>query len=219
MRRFENLSIYDAVEYLKEIKELIDISKWIMPLKQVNLAYGGENIDENYQIFTPEFIVKDMVKAIGEDVVADNTKNVFEPTSGDGAFTTYILKLRLEKALLNKETFVANMLRSISTIYSVEMDNSLMSKQRCNIYTLIKIFLADNEIEIDSKLDELIKLMISTNFIWGMTNIENEVFSLFASEVVYAMPVKNKCNEAIQFPVWKITDDLNISLHYEEVEQ
>ena len=72
---------------------------------------------------------------------------------------------------------------------------------------------------IKNKLDELIKLMISTNFIWGMTNIENEVFSLFSSEVVYQMPVNNKCYEAIQFPVWKITDDLKISLHYEEVEQ
>lgn len=219
MRDFKNLNVEEAVEYLKNIKELKEISKWILPFQKVNLSYGGANIDENYQIFTPEFIVKDMVKAIGEDVIVDNTKNIFEPTSGDGAFTTYILKLRLEKALLSKETFIVNLLKSISTIYSVEMDNTLMSKQRCNIYTLIKIFLADNKIEIDNKLDELIKLMISTNFIWGMTNIENEVFSLFSSEVVYQMPVNNKCYEAIQFPVWEITDDLKISLHYEEVEQ
>lgn len=219
MRRFENISINDAVEYLRNINELKEISKWIMPLEKVYLAYGGANIDENYQIFTPEFIVKDMVSAIGNEIVADNTKNVFEPTSGDGAFTTYILKLRLEEALKDRDTFLANMLRSLSTIYSVEMDNTLMTKQRCNIYTLIINFLKENNIEIDLKMDELIKYMISANFIWGMTNIENEVFSIFSSEVVYKMPVKKGYYEAIEFPVWKITDDLNISLHYEEVEQ
>ena len=133
MRRFENINVGDAVEYLRNIPELKEITKWILPLERVNLAYGGANIDENYQIFTPDFIVKDMVGAIGNDVVADNTKNVFEPTSGDGAFTTYILKLRLEEALKNRDTFIANMLRSLSTIYSVEMDNTLMTKQRCRL--------------------------------------------------------------------------------------
>lgn len=219
MRRFENFSINEAVDYLNNIVELKETAKWIMPLERVNLRYSGANIEENYQIFTPEFIVKDMVDTIGVDIITDNSKNVLEPTSGDGAFTTYILKLRLEKVLVNKEDFIVNMLRALGTIYSVEMDNTLISKQRCNIYTLIRNITQNNNIEIDYKIDELIKLMISTNFIWGMTNIENETFSLFSSEVVYKMPVKKGYYEAIEFPVWTITDDLKISLRYEEVEQ
>ena len=61
--------------------------------------------------------------------------------------------------------------------------------------------------------------MIATNFIWGMTNIENPVnCGFFDTEVVYEMPVKKGYYEAIKFPVWEISDDLVISLHYEEAE-
>ncbi len=218
MMKFEKLSIMDANTFLYNRKDIREESKIIYATVKVNLAYGGANIDENYQIFTPEFIVRDMVNAIGVDEVSNVERTILEPTSGDGAFTTYILKLRMEKALENKDTFIANLLRAISTIYSVEMDQQLILKQRCNIYTLIYLFCKEHSVEIPSGIDTLIKYMICTNFIWGMTNIENPIYNIFSTEVVYKMPVNNKNYEAIKFPVWDITDDLKISLHYEEAE-
>ena len=219
MLKFENLNVTDAIMFLYKNKELNELHKFVLPFNKLKLLEGGENLEENYQIFTPEFIVRDMVHAIGEDEVSNAERTIFEPASGDGAFTTYILKLRLEKALENKETFIANMFRSISTIYSVEMDKELIARQRCNIYTLLSEFLQTHQIELSAVEDELVKYMIVTNFIWGMTNIEYPISaSLFGGkEVVYKMPVK-KSYEAIEFPVWTITDDLTISLHYEGVD-
>ena len=81
MRKFDNLNLNDALETLIGIPELRDTQKWIMLLNKVNLAYGGANVEENYQIFTPEFIVRDMINAIGIDEVKNVSKNIFEPTS------------------------------------------------------------------------------------------------------------------------------------------
>ena len=80
--------------YSKE--ELCSYNKIIL-LDKICLSSMGHNDVEGYQIFTPEFIVKDMCNAIGEDIL-DFSKNILEPTSGDGAFTVYILlrRFRLE---------------------------------------------------------------------------------------------------------------------------
>lgn len=218
MMKFENLSVQEANDFLYDRQDLRENIKYIFSTQKVNLANGGANLEEKYQIFTPKFIVDDMINAIGTDEITNLERTIFEPTSGDGAFTTRILELRLQKIIDDKLDFIPNLLRAISTIYSVEMDIHLILKQRCNIYTLIQIFCKEKNIEINPQIDTLLKYMICTNFIWGMTNIDNPVFSLFSSEVVYKMPVKEKNFEAIEFPIWNISDTLDISLHYEEVE-
>ena len=73
------------------LDQIIDYGKY------PNLADIGSNDQEGYQIFTPDFIVKDMIKLIGNDNVANINATVLEPTSGDGAFTVRILELRLKK--------------------------------------------------------------------------------------------------------------------------
>ena len=67
-------------------KEQLKYYDQIVEFDSLKLASMGHNDTEGYQIFTPEFIVKDMCAAIGNDIF-DFSKNVLEPTSGDGAFT------------------------------------------------------------------------------------------------------------------------------------
>ena len=112
-------------------KTELKVYESIQCFDSIHLASMGHNDTEGYQIFTPEFIVKDMCAAIGDDIF-DFSKNVLEPTSGDGAFTVYILLRRLEKALKGGN-FELDSLRALSTIYSIEMDKELIEKQRNNI--------------------------------------------------------------------------------------
>lgn len=67
----------------------------ITSFDSLHFSSMGRNDTEGYQIFTPEFIVRDMCTAIGDEIF-DFSKTVLEPTSGDSAFTTYILRKRLE---------------------------------------------------------------------------------------------------------------------------
>ena len=195
-------------------KEDINTYDSIVKFESLNLLSLGENDTEGYQVFTPKFIVEQMCDSIGEDIF-DYTKTVLEPTSGDGAFTTYILEKRLDKVF--KDNFEIESLKALSTIYSIEMDENLIVKQRNNIYTVICNYIKNNSIEVSEHYFDMVKCIIVSNFMWAMFNSENSNDG-FLVEVAYSMPQALKDNlKPLQMPVWEINDN-DISLHYEEVE-
>lgn len=205
------------VEQIKSAfkKEQLKVFDLIVAFDSLQLASKGCNDVEGYQIFTPDFIVRDMCAAVGDDIL-DFTKTVLEPTSGDGAFTTYILRKRLETI---KKDFEIESLKALSTIYSVEMDKKLIEKQRNNIFTLIKLFILEKNIEVNHSYFEMLKCIISYNFIWGMFNSDNSIdMGLFGTEVVYKMPDAEKQKyKSLDFPVWDISSD-SIKVHEEGVD-
>ena len=200
--------------------QLADLDK-ITELAEIKLASMGSNDTEGYQVFTPEFIVNDMIKTIGEEDVFDINKTVLEPTSGDGAFTVFILNKRLEKVLNeDKNNFVIKSLKALSTIYSIEMDKELIVKQRNNVFTLVKQFTSKHNIEIPEGYFDLIKCLILVNFMWAMFNSDNTIdeFSLFPPEIAYKMPEAEKGNfKPLDMPVWNVCSDA-IDVHYEGVD-
>ena len=198
-------------------KKELEIYNCIESFDCIHLASMGHNDTEGYQIFTPEFIVKDMCAAIGDDIF-DFSKNVLEPTSGDGAFTVYILLRRLEKALKGGN-FELDSLRAVSTIYSIEMDKELIEKQRNNILTAITLFIKDHKLEASEGYFDVFKCIIVKNFIWAMFNSDSPIDAgLFGTEVAYEMPKaeKNVFNP-LDMPVWDINEN-GISVHEEGVE-
>lgn len=200
-------------------EELKDLTL-VVGFDSLQLAAMGSNDIEGYQIFTPEFIVKDMCKVIGEKNIFDSSKTILEPTSGDGAFTVYILLKRLEKAFKdNKDNIEIEGLKALSTIYSNEMDKELIYKQRNNILTAFVDFAKKKKIKWTDNYLDLVKCIIVKNFTWGMFNSDNSIdVGLFGTEVIYKMPQAEKGNyEAIDFPVWMISND-NIDFHMEGVE-
>lgn len=179
----------------------------------LQLASLGSNDTEGYQVFTPEFIVKQMTEAIGDEIL-DFSKNVLEPTSGDGAFTTYILRKRLETI---EDNFDIDSLKALATIYSIEMDKDLIVKQRSNIFTLIKMFVAERKIDVDPSYFDMIKCIITSNFLWAMFNSDFPIGG-FIIDVAYKMPnAEKKDYRTLDFPVWSISKE-NISVHEEGVE-
>lgn len=211
------MSLYeDSVRKITEsfsktkMKELNSIKAFDAP----QLAEGGTNDTEGYQVFTPEFIVHDMCQAVGDDIF-NPEKNVLEPTSGDGAFTTYILRERL-KRIPSDVSFAEMSLKCLSTIYSIEMDKDLIFKQRNNIYTVLVNEAKERKLTLDDSYFEMAKCIILTNFMWAMFNSNNESGGLFF-EVAYKMPEASKGNEKpLRMPVWKINKD-SAMLDYEEV--
>lgn len=149
--------------------ELKDYNKY--PILNLN----GENDENGFQIFTPKFIVRDMIDAIGVDKIIDINKTILEPTSGDGAFTVRILDLRLKYIIEeNLSGFLYLSSIALSTIYSIEMDAELLIKQRNNLFSLIKYYLSKYKIKYDEKYIELVTDIIKTNVIWGETNIRTD---------------------------------------------
>jgi hypothetical protein len=187
----------------------------IVLYESLHLASMGHNDIEGYQIFTPDFIVKDMCSEIGKDVF-DFNKTILEPTSGDGAFTTYILQKRLEKI---KDNFEIESLRALSTIYSIEMDKELIEKQRNNIFTLVKLFIFNKKINVDDSYFDILKCIITTNFLWAMFNSDKEIdVGLFGTEVAYKMPDAEKGKlKPLDMPVWEIREDF-VDYHEEGVD-
>lgn len=187
----------------------------ISAFDSLHLASLGHNDTEGYQVFTPSFIVENMCSVVGNDIF-DFSKNVLEPTSGDGAFTTFILQKRLETI---KDNFEINSFKALSTIYSVEMDKELIEKQRNNILTLVRNFVKDNKIEVNDLYFEVLKCIITTNFIWAMFNSDNPIdVGLFGTEVIYKMPNAEKQDyKPLDFPVWDI-NETNIDYHEEGVD-
>ena len=206
----DNANLIEANSSLLKNKRFSKIFKSIHLLDKICLANAGSNDEEGYQIFTPRFIVEDMANAIGMDSINDFTKTILEPTSGDGAFVVYILEQRLKT--INGDNVLANVLRAISTIYSIEMDEELILKQRNNVYTLVKMFLNERNIDITDEYDTFLRLMISTNCIWARFN--TEPLGFFTDLLASYMPL-DKDGKNVEFPVWEITDDLMISLRFE----
>lgn len=197
-------------------KEEKKIFESIKSFDKLDLASNGINDIEGYQIFTPKFIVEQMTSSV-IDGVLDFSKNILEPTSGDGAFTTYILQQRL-KSITND--FEIEALKALSTIYSIEMDCELIAKQRNNIYFLMKQFIELKTNEVDESYYEMVKCIITKNFMWAMFDTDGSFGGFFGIDVAYMMPnavKKKKRNEGAQFPVWNISN-LDISFEMEGVE-
>ena len=196
-------------------KDQLKIFDSISSFDSLHLASMGHNDVEGYQIFTPDFIVRDMCAAVGDDIL-DFSKTILEPTSGDGAFTTHILRKRLETI---KNNFEIESLKAFSTVYSIEMDKELIKKQRNNIFTLVKLFIRENSIEVDESYFEMLKCIITTNFIWGIFNSEfDNGGGLAGIDVVYKMPDAEKQKyKSLDFPVWNINND-SINVHEEGVD-
>jgi hypothetical protein len=177
-----------------------------------DFSSGGTNDLDGFQIFTPEFIVKDMLKLIGEKNICDINKTVLEPSSGDGAFTVRILDARLHH--LKKDiNYIQNSLIALSTIYSIEMDLELIKKQRNNIYSVLMKYAKSSNQEVSEDYLILAKKIILSNFIWGETNIDRPL--KYKGEAIgWYMPttVKGKSKKVdknrIQFANWSITSSL-----------
>lgn len=164
-------SIYKNPINLDSIKENENL--------ELKLSEYGIN---NTQIFTRRTDIDKMIASIGIDYIKNPATTILEPTSGDGAFTTRILELRLEEFKEKTiEEFLLLSLKALSTIYSIEYELASLEVQRNNMYTLMMKYLKnhilteEDEKYYNTKSDrwqKLVKEIIFYNIIWGATSTE-----------------------------------------------
>ena len=207
----------NAPEKVESAPTIEEIVGQVHELDEPTYAEHGEHDVNGYQVFTPEFIVEGMIEAVGAKEIEDITKTILEPTSGDGAFTGRILERRLKKLIRQKDSYPANSIRAISTIYSIEMDRELIERQRNNVFTVFMKYARKSGLADDEKYVSLAKLVIAHNFIWGMTNMMSPSAGV-SFEVAYPMPEGAQgTGNAIRFPVWDIKDNLTYDMNEEDV--
>lgn len=198
---------------------LEEVVSAIRELVAPTYAEHGEHDENGYQVFTPDFIVEGMIRAIGVDKVADPSVTILEPASGDGAFTGRILALRLEKLLGNEDCYRSESLRALSTIYSIEMDGDLIIRQRNNIFTVFAGYARNAGLEGDAEYLMLAKRIIAWNFFWGKTAVEDPHSLFLVPSVAYPMPEEAEgSRNPLRFPVWSIHEDLSYDVREEDVD-
>lgn len=195
--------------------------------KEITLSSGGDNDVEGHQIFTPDFIVKSMMKLVGTSNINDINSTILESTSGDGAFTVRILEQRI-KSLKKDENFLLNALRALSTIYSIELDQQLLLRQRSNLYSTFINLTKLKQIKENEKIINLLKEIIFHNVIWGETNIQEEFTTM--DIIGWFMPIpkikvskRKEINnyikaQPIKFARWTINSDFSYSYSFEDAE-
>jgi hypothetical protein len=186
----EKLTKEEEIKHVrKTIEQEIRESIYKNPVN-LDLIKENENLEldlseygiNNTQIFTRRVDIDKMIDSIGLDYIKNPKTTILEPTSGDGAFTTRILELRLEDLKdATLEEFLLNSLNAVSTIYSIEYELPSLEVQRNNMYTLMIKFLGnyiitDEDRELFAKKEDkwkkLVKEIIFYNIIWGATATE-----------------------------------------------
>lgn len=91
------------------------------------LIKSRERVEKFAEVYTPEWIVKDMCNQIPESVWDNITASFFEPACGNGAFLTEILSRKLDKC-----TTIEQGIRALWSIYGIDIqgDNVIESRQR-----------------------------------------------------------------------------------------
>jgi 2-polyprenyl-3-methyl-5-hydroxy-6-metoxy-1,4-benzoquinol methylase len=76
------------------------------------------------EVFTPEWLVKDMINKIPEEVWKDPTKTVLEPACGNGNFVEWIVRKKIECG--------STIEQAIDTTYAIDLmeDNVAETKKR-----------------------------------------------------------------------------------------
>jgi adenine-specific DNA-methyltransferase len=75
--------------------------------------HSKDKIKELGMVFTPEYMVKEMLNKLPTEVFIEN-KTFLDNSCGDGAFLVEILKRKMNNTFSHKE--------ALSTIYGVELD-------------------------------------------------------------------------------------------------
>lgn len=112
-----------------------------------------ERVDKFGEVYTPEFIVKDMLDLVKDESYDLNT-TYLEPTCGNGNFLVEILDRKLQTLVKNNNLCFSTVVIAVSKIYGVDilLDNIYESKQRLRDVISKYISLTDNELKVINKV-------------------------------------------------------------------
>lgn len=148
--------------------------------KKEQLTKSKERVSKLGEVFTPEWLVKDMCDMLPDDAWNDISKTFLEPSCGTGNFLVEILRRKLDICKDTDDCFTA-----LGSVYGVDLmqDNIEESKER-----MLEIFVGccGHKDEARKILDRniicgnfLTKKTVDGNPIWFLEDEEDEQIALW----------------------------------------
>jgi hypothetical protein len=147
-----------------------------------------ERVQEHGEVFTPDSIVNDMLDLVDEELNKEDAwgyidKTYLEPACGNGNFLLRILDRKLEVAqkALPREQWDLALVRSLSTIYGIDIQGDNVRESKNRIIELIKngsvplLELADTEVKpfhfekynVTPELNKIMQFVLDNNIQQG----------------------------------------------------
>jgi hypothetical protein len=162
-----------------------------------NLTKSRTRIRDHGEVFTPDFIVNDMLNLVKHETERIDSR-FLESACGDGNFLIKILEKKLEivenKYKKNQFDYERNSLIAVSSIYGIELLDDNVEEGRKRLYDLfLKEYKRLYKNKINQLLLENIQYVLSKNIVQGD-----------------ALTFKDKNGKSIIFPEWSAINGTQI---------
>ena len=138
------------------------------PINKINLTKSKERIQKHGEVFTPAWVVNDMLDLLPEEVWKTE-KTFLEPACGEGAFLVEIYKRKLKKiADKTQEGWEWQVAIATSSIYGIELLEDNAEQCKMNLMCVFaKIYDRKFPNTQDGEFIKTIQFLISQNIIQG----------------------------------------------------
>lgn len=90
-------------------------------------------VKKHGEVFTPDWVVKEMCDLVGEEGAWDNIDNTFlEPAAGTGNFVVEILRRKLSKCSSDDEK-----LRALKSVYAIELLQDNVDEMKARVRAIM----------------------------------------------------------------------------------
>lgn len=92
-----------------------------------------DRVKKHGEVFTPDWVVKEMCDLVGEEGAWDNIDNTFlEPAAGTGNFVVEILRRKLSKCSSGDEK-----LRALKSVYAIELLQDNVDEMKARVRAIM----------------------------------------------------------------------------------
>ena len=168
----------EAQAIRSRVKEYLEIA--LVEDDSPILVRDTDRVDNYGEVFTPNWLVKQMLDYMPDDPVADLDKSALDPSCGNGQFLTEALRRKLVTAAklfadsLDHEQYQFNCMRSLSKLYGIDINAETATEARERMATIVfKAYETVMGSEPGFKFRRSVKYILRTNVVVGDFLAEN----------------------------------------------
>ncbi|MCY4224742.1 MAG: N-6 DNA methylase [Bacteroidetes bacterium] len=147
------------------------------------LVRDSDRVDNYGEVFTPNWLVKQMMDHLPDDPIAELNKSALDPSCGNGQFLTEALRRKLATTAknyaesLDQKQYQFDCLRSLSKIYGVDINADTAAEARTRMEAIVlKAYQAVNDSEPPYDFVLAVQCILRANIIVGDFLKENYTF-------------------------------------------
>ena len=144
------------------------------------LVRDTDRVDHYGEVFTPNWLVKQMLDYLPGNPVADLSKSTLDPSCGNGQFLTEALRRKLVTAAmlfadsLNHEQYQFDCMRALSKLYGIDINADTAKEARARMAAIVfKAYEAVVGDEPEVGFNHAVKFILRTNIVVGDFLAEN----------------------------------------------